>query len=104
MATARLTQAADPPAAARTRPFVANQDRLAEAFPDDHQASVDALVRQLAGALDGDRRAAEAIYLLTMAALHKHLTYGTRPTRTDVASLVQFSLAGARSIARNKKR
>src|SRR5438132_9190736 len=99
-----LAQAADPTAAARTRPFVANQDRLAEAFPDDHQASVDALVQQLAEALDGDRRAAEAIYLLTMAALHQHLTYGTRPTRADVASVVQFSLAGARSIARNKKR
>jgi AcrR family transcriptional regulator len=99
-----LAQAADPTAAARTRPFVANQDRLAEAFPEDHQASVDALVEQLAGALDGDRRAAEAIYLLSMAALHKHLTYGTRPTRTDVTSLVQFSLGGARSVARNKKR
>ena len=99
-----MAQAADPTAAARTRPFVANQDRLAEAFPDDHQASVDALVQQLAEALDGDRRAAEAIYLLTMAALHKHLTYGTRPTRADVASLVQFCLGGARSIVRNKTR
>ena len=99
-----LAQAADLTAAARTRPFVANQDRLAEAFPDDHQASVDALVQQLAGPLDGDRRAAEAIYLLTMAALHKHLTYGTRPTSADVASLVQFCLGGARSIVRNKKR
>ena len=98
-----LAQAGDPVAAARTRPFVANQDRLAEAFPDDHQASVDALVQQLAGPLDGDSRAAEAIYLLTMAALHKHLTYGTRPTRADVASLVQFSLGGARSILRSKK-
>lgn len=99
-----LAQAADPTAAARTRPFLANQDRLAEAFPEDHQASVDALVHQLAGALGGDKRPAEAIYLLTMATLHKHLTYGTRPTRTDVASLVQFSLGGARSVARAKKR
>jgi len=99
-----LAQATDPTAAARTRPFLANQDRLAEAFPEDHQASVDALVHQLAGALGGDRRAAEAIYLLAMATLHKHLTYGTRPSRTDVAALVQFSLGGARSVARTKKR
>jgi AcrR family transcriptional regulator len=98
-----LAQAADPTAAARTRPFVANQDRLAEAFPDDHQASVDALVHQLAEPL-GDVRAAEAIYLLTMAALHKHLTYGTRPSRTEVIWLVRFSLGGTRSVERDKKR
>jgi AcrR family transcriptional regulator len=99
-----LAQAGDPTAAARTRPFVANQDRLAEAFPGDHQASVDALVQQLAVPLGGDRRAAEAIYLLTMAALHKHLTYGTRPNRAEVAMLVRFSLGGARSITQDKRR
>ena len=92
-----LAQAADTTAAARTRPFVANQDRLAEAFPDDHQASVDGLVHQLADVL-GNKRAAESIYLLTMGALHKHLTYGTRPTAAEIDGLVRFSLAGTHAL------
>ena len=41
---------------------------------------------------------------LAMAALQKHLTYGTRPTRSDVAALVRFCLGGARSVARDRKR
>jgi len=96
-----LAQAVDATAAARTRPFVANQDRLAEAFPEDHQASVDALVRQLA-AVVGDDRAAESIYLLTMGALHRHLTHGTRPTVAEIDALVRFSLGGTRALGRNR--
>src|SRR5207237_8753121 len=34
-----LAQADDPQAAARTRPFLANQDRLAEPLPEAQQAS-----------------------------------------------------------------
>jgi AcrR family transcriptional regulator len=94
-----LAQAADPTAATRTRPFVANEDRLAEAFPEEHQASVDALVQQLATALDGDRTAT-AIYVLIMGALHRHLTAGTRPSAQEIDDLVAFSLGGARALAK----
>jgi AcrR family transcriptional regulator len=39
-----LAQASDTRAAGRTRPFLTDQDRLAEAFPREQQASVDLLV------------------------------------------------------------
>ena len=39
-----LAQAADEEAARRTRPFVANEARLAERFPEEQQASVELLV------------------------------------------------------------
>lgn len=99
-----LHQAADPEAAARTRPFVAGRDRLAEQFPAQQQASVDLLVGLLAetiaaapgakgetkGSNDRARRDAEAIYDLAFAALHRHLTHGTKPSAKDVEHLVRF--------------
>ena len=101
-----LVQAAKPDAASRTRPFVANQDRLIEAFPEEQQASVDSLVQQLAGAVGSlpgrrargkaeARRDAEAIYELTFGTLHKHLSRGTQPSATEAEHLVQFALRGA---------
>ena len=98
-----LAQAADPEVAARTRPFLAHQDRLAEQFPDEQRQSVDLLVGVLAdavGAIDGARgrqaarRDARAVYHLTMGTLHDHLSHGTRPTPAEVDHLVQFSLKG----------
>ena len=89
---------ARPTAASRTRPFMTNQDRLAEAYPEDHQASVDALVQQIDDVL-GDRRAAEAIYLLAMAALHRHLIRGTIPGAGEIDDLVRFSLGGAAALS-----
>ena len=47
-----LAQAGQADAAARTRPFLANQDRLAEQFPAEQQASVDLLVTLLADAIE----------------------------------------------------
>ena len=47
-----LAQAGNPAVAARTRPFLAHQDRLAEAFPEEQQASVDLLVGLLVGCLE----------------------------------------------------
>ena len=46
-----LAQASDTRAAGRTRPFLTDQDRLAEAFPREQQASVDLLVDLLASAI-----------------------------------------------------
>jgi AcrR family transcriptional regulator len=96
-----LAQAADAEAAARTRPFVVHQDRLAEQFPEEQRQSVDLLVELLeaeVGSLPGRRtrvsvkRDARAVYHLTFGTLHWHLTHGTRPTNADIEHLAQFSL------------
>jgi len=100
-----LAQAAQPQAAARTRPFLANQDRLAEAFPEEQQASVDLLVDQVGTVLShlprpargrrtDARRDAEAVYELVFGALHKHLTHRTRPTAAEIDHLFRFCLGG----------
>jgi len=105
-----LAQASSPEAAARTRPFLADQDRLAEAFPQEQQASVDLLVGLLAEAVQelprtGPRRAtargrdivrrdAEVVYELTFAVLHSHLARRTTAPVDEVDHLVGFVLRG----------
>jgi len=97
-----LAQASDPRAASRTRPFLANRDRLAEAFPAEQQTSVDALVDLLATSirdLPGTkrdarhaRRDAQAVYDVTFGALHRYLTSKTKPAAADVEHVVRFCL------------
>lgn len=96
-----LAQAADPQVAARTRPFLAHQDRLAEQFPEEQQQSVDLLVGLLTESLEGlgrtrlgARRDAEALYHLAFGTLHAHLVRGTRPAAAEIDHLVQFGLKG----------
>ena len=95
-----LAQASDPRAAGRTRPFVTDQDRLAEAFPREQQASVDLLVDLLATAIvplhgaGNARDDAVIIYRAAFAALRDHLIHDTRPTTTEIDHLVQFCLQG----------
>jgi AcrR family transcriptional regulator len=98
-----LAQAADSDVAARTRPFLAHQDRLAEQFPAEQQESVDLLIELLRdpiATLPGSRsrlsthRDAEAVYQLTFGTLHWHLSHGTKPTTGEINHLVQFSLRG----------
>ena len=108
-----LAQAADPKAAKRTKPFVANQDRLADQFPAEQQASVDLLLDLLVDALADlhgptrdrrlVRRDAEAIYYATFGALRAHLMHGTRPGSVEVDHLVEFCLAGAGKARRAKR-
>ena len=86
-----LAQAGRADAASRTRPFLTNQHRLVEQFPDEQQASVDLLIDLLDEVVD-DRRDAEAIYQLAFGALHTHLSRGTRPTPEEVDHLVGFCL------------
>jgi AcrR family transcriptional regulator len=90
-----LAQASSSDVAMRTRPFVTNQARLAEQFPEEQQASVDLLVALLTDAV-GERGDAEAIYRLTFATLLDHLSRGTRPTSSEREELVGFCLRGAR--------
>lgn len=97
-----LAQAADPDAAARTRPFLAHQDRLTEQFPEEQAQSVALLVDLLAGAIcglagktrAGAARDAAAVYELVFGTLHRHLSHGTRPARAEVDHVVRFSLKG----------
>jgi AcrR family transcriptional regulator len=98
-----LAQASDADVAARTRPFVAYQDRLAEQFPDEQQQSVDLLTGLLLAAiadLPGTRskvsvsRDAKAIYELTFGTLHWHLSHGTHPSHAEANHIVEFSLRG----------
>jgi AcrR family transcriptional regulator len=98
-----LAQAEEADVAARTRPFLAHQDRLAEQFPAEQQQSVDLLIgllRDSISDLPGTRsrlsttRDAEAVYQLTFGTLHWHLSHGTRPTTGEINHLVQFSLRG----------
>ena len=109
-----LAQAADPKAAKRTKPFVANQDRLADLFSDEQQASVDLLLDLLVDALADlhgtardrrlVRRDAEAIYYATFGALRAHLIHGTRPGSVEIDHLVEFCLAGAGKARSRAKR
>ncbi len=97
-----LHQAADGGAARRTRPFMANEARLAERFPTEQQASVDLLVgllvppiTELVGGRRTDaRRDAEAVYHLAFGALRRHLVRGTAPGRAEAEHLSRFALAG----------
>jgi len=98
-----LAQAAHARSAARTRPFAANEDRLAEVFPDEQRESVGLLVGLLVGPLraGSSRRAAEvrddaeAIYRLVFGVLRVHLILRTRPTPSEVEHVVRFCLRGA---------
>jgi AcrR family transcriptional regulator len=104
-----VAQASDARAAARTRPFVVNEDRLAEVFPSEHEASVDQLVALLLaplGELSGRPRPrssssspragddARAVYRLTLATLRDLLASRQKPSPTEVEHLVGFVLRG----------
>ena len=88
-----MAQAQTPRAAGRTRPFVVNEDRLADAFPEEQRASV-ALLVDLVHDVTGDAEGSEAAYRLTFATLHDHLVHRTRPSGAEVERLVAFVLAG----------
>jgi AcrR family transcriptional regulator len=93
-----LAQAGQAEAAARTRPWLANQDRLAEQFPDEQQASVDLLVALLADAIAEvaprrpATRDAQVVYHAAFGALHRHLAHGTKASSAEVDHLVRFCL------------
>ncbi|MCF2526932.1 TetR/AcrR family transcriptional regulator [Yinghuangia soli] len=104
-----LAQAADPVAAARTRPFLAHQDRLAEQFPAEQRSSTEAMLAPLVevlretypanpavGTHDDPVADALAVYRLTVACLHDHLRARTAPTPAETAHLVRFACRGLR--------
>jgi AcrR family transcriptional regulator len=100
-----VAQASNAAAAARTRPWVLSEQRLAELFPQEQEASVELLVgllRDPIAHLGGTTKrrkvgdtAAALIYQLTFAVLRAHLVAGTKPDSTENAALVSFCLRGA---------
>jgi AcrR family transcriptional regulator len=87
-----LAQARDPEAAAATRPFSVNGDRLAVEFPEETLRSRDRLLEPLRAVVDNDD--ALAIYHLTMGTVHDALVHRHTPTRAEVDRVVAFSLRG----------
>ena len=108
-----MAQASDAAAAAKTRPFLANLDRLAEQYPRDQQASVDLLISLVEGALRMQRPAipparvrldANAIYHLAIGTMHQHIRDHTRPTAAEVEQVIEFSLAAVARTAKGDSR
>jgi AcrR family transcriptional regulator len=104
-----LAQAGDLSAAARTRPFLANLDRLTEQYPAEQKESVELLIRLLEEALATAepgaspariRRDSVAIYHLAIGTMHQHIRDRTRPGPDDIEHVIQFSLA---AVARTGK-
>jgi AcrR family transcriptional regulator len=87
-----LAQARDPEAAAATRPFAINGDRLAVEFPDETRRSRDRLIEPLRAVIG--EAAAIAVYHLAMGTVHEALMARTQPTKAEVEHVVEFSLRG----------
>ena len=101
-----LAQAADPDAAARTRPFVANEDRLGRVVPrraaglgrPAGRPSGRGPLRPRRRLRDPEQvhRDAEAVFRLTFATLQAHLIRGTRPTARERRTARPLLPAGCR--------
>jgi len=91
-----LAQAQDEGAARRTRPFIAQVDRLAELFPDEQRRSEDLLISQVAEAACVPVEVATAIYDLAFGALARHLRRSTIPTDADADVLIALAQQFAR--------
>lgn len=93
-----LAQARNPVAAANTRPFAVNGNRIADRFPVEWNASRDALLAPLCIAVadaGGDpARDAEALYHLAFGAMESALLRRVTPTRAEVDRIVEFCLRG----------
>ncbi len=98
-----LAQAANPEAAARTRPFLVGLPRLREAFPAEHARSEAVLVGLLTGVIEGGvstgamvsadpPRDADVIYRATVGLMETHLLARTAPGKSDAAHLANFAL------------
>jgi AcrR family transcriptional regulator len=101
-----LAQAANPTAATRTRPWILSEQRLADLFPREQEASVLSLIELLREPVAqrlGNRpkidpaSAATMVYQLTFATLKTHLVAGTKPSAEETNALVGFCLRGTTS-------
>ncbi|HEY6428418.1 MAG TPA: TetR/AcrR family transcriptional regulator [Acidimicrobiales bacterium] len=100
-----LAQASNAAVATRTRPWALSEQRLAELFPREHEASVELLIdllREPIARLQGrGKKAAPGqdaptlVYQLTFAVLRDHLVARTKPDAGETDALVAFCLRGA---------
>jgi AcrR family transcriptional regulator len=86
-----LAQAADEEVARRTRPFVAQVDRLAELFPDEQRRSEDLLVDQISAAAAVSVDVGTVIYDMAFGALGRHLRRNTFPDNHDAKVIIAFT-------------
>jgi AcrR family transcriptional regulator len=102
-----MAQAGNTAAAARTRPWVLSEQRLAELFPIEQEASVELLIgllREPIARLQESQEkqkldvttTATMVYRLTFATLRSHLVAGNRPAAKESEALVGFCLRGVR--------
>ncbi len=87
-----LDQARDPNAAAATRPFVANSDRLTIAYPDEVSQSRADLLSLLNTAV-GDANAL-AVYHLAMGSMHDAISAHRTITRRAADAICDFAVRG----------
>ncbi len=87
-----LDQARDPQAAAATRPFVANSDRLAVDHPDEVRRSRIQMLAPLATTV-GDANAL-AVYHLTMGVMHDAISDRRAPAKREIESVIEFAIRG----------
>ena len=88
-----LAQAADPKAAARTRPFLLNHGKLVALFPEEQWASERLFIDQLEAVLASTdpERDALAIYQLAFGVMEWHVLHGTAPSQADIEHLTNFA-------------
>jgi AcrR family transcriptional regulator len=100
-----VAQAGNAAVAARTRPWVLSEQRLAELFPQQQHISVELLLDLLSEPIErlqgtkrqqvlDTTRAASMVYQLTFAVLRSHLVAGTKPDARETEALVAFCLRG----------
>jgi AcrR family transcriptional regulator len=93
-----FAQAQDDEAAAATRPFAINGERLSAEFPDEAARSRDLLLDPLRAAIDqagGDgARDAAAVYHVAMGTVHDALVARRAPARAEIDHVVEFALRG----------
>lgn len=87
-----LDQARDPKAAAATRPFVANSNRLAGAYPDEVARSRDDLLAPLIGVVG--TADAFAVFHLAMGSMHDAVSARRTITRRAADAITDFAIRG----------
>ena len=87
-----MDQARNPNAAAATRPFVANSERLAVEYPVEVSRSRDQLLEPL-GAIVGAANAS-FVYHVAMGAVHDALAARHTPSKRDIEALTEFAIKG----------
>jgi AcrR family transcriptional regulator len=85
-------QARDPAAAAATRPFVANAERLALEYPTEVAQSQEQLLAPLRSIVGGDD--ARAVHHLAMGLVHETIAARRSPTRAETDAVTEFAIRG----------